>query len=158
MASQVILCLESSSLWVCISIFCVVFSLEILKFFHMVRSSMNHFFNWNIWLRDGILAGTTTIGESGPGSNINEGIHHTPQIHFLQIIYTSFMVFVLIFRHFTWFMPKTCLRHVFLEPIINIGKGMICYLKLYLYFVEMFTNEIIYQYIETIQLIVKIDV
>ena len=40
--------------------------------------------NWTnrkrlIWPIDGALTGTTTLGQSGPGSNGNEGVFHIPQ-------------------------------------------------------------------------------
>ena len=35
--------------------------------------------NNSIWPIDGILTGTITPGQSGPESNGNEGIFHTPQ-------------------------------------------------------------------------------
>ena len=34
----------------------------------------------SIWSIDRTLTSTTIPGQSGPGSNGNEGIHHTPQI------------------------------------------------------------------------------
>ena len=38
------------------------------------------FSNRSIWSIEGILTGTTTLGQSGSGSNDNEGVLHTPQI------------------------------------------------------------------------------
>ena len=36
--------------------------------------------NSSIWPRDEILSGAVTLGQSGPGSNGNEGVSHIPQI------------------------------------------------------------------------------
>ena len=36
--------------------------------------------NSSIWPIDGTLSGTTTAVQSGPGSNVNEGVLHIPQI------------------------------------------------------------------------------
>ena len=36
------------------------------------------FFNKFIWAIDFTLTGTTTLGQSEPGSNGNEGVLHTP--------------------------------------------------------------------------------
>ena len=36
--------------------------------------------NRSIWSRDGTLIGTTTLDQSGPESNGNEGVLYTPQI------------------------------------------------------------------------------
>ena len=33
----------------------------------------------SIWPIDGTLSGATTLGQSGPGSNGNEGVLHIPQ-------------------------------------------------------------------------------
>ena len=35
--------------------------------------------NSSIWPIDGTVTGTTTLGQSGPGSNSNEGVFHIPQ-------------------------------------------------------------------------------
>ena len=35
--------------------------------------------NSSIWPIVEILTGTTTLGQSGPGSNVNEGVIHIPQ-------------------------------------------------------------------------------
>ena len=36
------------------------------------------FFNRSIWLKDGALKHTSTLGQSEPGSNGNEGVPYTP--------------------------------------------------------------------------------
>ena len=38
------------------------------------------FLNRSIWSLNGTLSDMTPLGQSGPGSNGNEGIFHTPQI------------------------------------------------------------------------------
>ena len=35
--------------------------------------------NSSIWLKDRTLTGTSTLTQSGPGSNGNEGVLHIPQ-------------------------------------------------------------------------------
>ena len=70
--SRVILCLvvrESHSLYVCIYIFCIVISSEFFFFFAYIYLS-----HW--WLHDKCYP----LGQSGPGSNDNEGVLHTTQI------------------------------------------------------------------------------
>ena len=42
-------------------------------------SSIKRWLNISIWLFDGTLTGTTTPGQSGPGSNGHEGVLHIPQ-------------------------------------------------------------------------------
>ena len=52
--------------------------------------------NHQIWAIDGILIGTTTCGQSGPGSYSNERVLHTPQNWNLPIGYS----WVSYWRHF----------------------------------------------------------
>ena len=47
-----------------------------LIFLHVIN--INPFWN-SIWPIDGMLIGTTTLSQSEPGSNANEGVH-TPRL------------------------------------------------------------------------------
>ena len=47
-----------------------------IKYSHLIQI----FLNSSVWPVDGTLTGTTNLGQSGPGSNVNEEVLHTPQI------------------------------------------------------------------------------
>ena len=51
-----------------------------IKYLYHNKYLRKCFRNRSIWPIDGTLVGTTTLGSSGPESNDNEGILHTPQI------------------------------------------------------------------------------
>ena len=80
---RVILCLEVKelhSLYVYIYIFfCIVVSWNVYFFAHD-PIEYECFLNRSFWSIDRILTHTTTLSQSGPGSNGNKGVPHTPQI------------------------------------------------------------------------------
>ena len=45
-----------------------------------------YFLNKSICPCDKTLIGTTTPGQSGPGSNANEGVHNIPQISWTDAV------------------------------------------------------------------------
>ena len=51
------------------------------------RFKYSKWLNSSIWPIDGSLTGTTTLGQSGPGSNGNEGVLHIPQTPRLELHY-----------------------------------------------------------------------
>ena len=56
--------------------FCMVVSKEI--FFSFGPIECEQFLNRALCPIDGTLIGITTAGQSGPGSNDNESVHHSP--------------------------------------------------------------------------------
>ena len=57
-----------------------LFSYILRIFFVYSPIEYEQFLNKSKWPMDGILTGTTTLDYSGPGSNGNEEVFHTPQI------------------------------------------------------------------------------
>ena len=50
--------------------------LILIIWFQVLLFSTNNFQNRSIWARDGILTGTITSSQSGPGSNCHESVLH----------------------------------------------------------------------------------
>ena len=77
----------------CVVIFKDVFFLFVFLFLyfggwgHTFLSNTNIFLNRSVWTRDWILTGTTTQVQSGPGSNDNEWVLHTPRCLELEALH-----------------------------------------------------------------------